>query len=273
MKKLALIFVFLSFFSANAEVKTFNRIVSLSPSVTEILFALGVGTSVVGVTNFCDWPLEVKDIKKIGGMTNPSIELVVASKPDLVVLTEDGNPPELLKRFKDLNINTYVFKAKRIKDLSGEIKRLAVKLGVEKNGVELSSSIESDIKEITSGNNFKDLKVVYIVWPDPLIVAGESTVINDALELLGLDNIAKVNAVQYPRYSIESLLLKDPHVIFIGNHSMTRSPAKKLLKKLTVMKAVIEGRVLFIGDALHRLGPRTSSGIKELSESLKTIKR
>lgn len=274
MKKILLILVCFVFLTNNVHGETnksYKRIVSLSPSTTEILFALGVGISVVGVTNFCDWPSEVKDIKKIGGMTNPSLELVVSAEPDLVILTHDGNPPEFLKRLKDLNINTYTFKAKRFSELGGEINRLASKLGVQESGVILSKSINQSIQEFSKIKKYKDLKALYIVWPDPLIVAGPNTAIDDAMRLIGLNNLASDSITQYPRFSIEEVLLRDPQVVFIGNHSITRAPGEKLLNKISSMSAVKEGRVFFIGDSLHRLGPRTTDGIKELVDSLKGV--
>src|ERR1700687_6031065 len=79
-----------------------RRIVSLAPSVTEILFAMGLGDNIVGVTSFCDYPEEAKKKQKIGGMSNPSLEAVVSLKPDIVVMTTDGNPKEFEERLRSL---------------------------------------------------------------------------------------------------------------------------------------------------------------------------
>ncbi|HKZ66012.1 MAG TPA: helical backbone metal receptor, partial [Chitinophagaceae bacterium] len=86
--------------------ETPNRIISLAPSVTEILFAAGFGDKIVGVTNFCDYPPEAKQKPKIGGMSNPSLETVVSLKPDIVVMTTDGNPQEFKQRLHSMKIKT-----------------------------------------------------------------------------------------------------------------------------------------------------------------------
>ena len=87
---------------------------SLAPSMTEILFAMGLGDNIVGVTSFCDYPEEAKKKPKIGGMSNPSLEAVVSLKPDIVVMTTDGNPKEFEERLRSLKITTYVFTARRL---------------------------------------------------------------------------------------------------------------------------------------------------------------
>ena len=119
-KSIIAIFVALSIVlishSVHAE-KTPDRIISLAPNITEILFALGLGERIVGVTNFCDYPEEAMNKQKVGGMTNPSLEAVVSLRPDIVVMTTDGNQKEFEKKVRSLKIKTYVFKARRISEL------------------------------------------------------------------------------------------------------------------------------------------------------------
>ena len=86
-----------------------NRIISLAQSMTEILFAAGHGDRIVGVTTFCDYPLEAKKKPKIGGMSNPSLEAIIALKPDIVVMTTDGNPEEIEHKLSSMKIKTHVF--------------------------------------------------------------------------------------------------------------------------------------------------------------------
>ena len=107
-----------------------GRIVSLAPSVTEILYDLGLGDQIIAVTTFCDYPPEAMAKPKIGGYSNPSIESIVAMKPDLVVMIDDGNPIEIQDRLKKLDIRTYVFRAKRLKELPQGIRDLGTALGI-----------------------------------------------------------------------------------------------------------------------------------------------
>src|SRR3990172_8997990 len=116
-----------------------RRIVSLAPSTTEILFALGLGDRTVGVTSFCDYPEEAKKKPKVGGMSNPSLEAIVSLKPDIVVLSVDGNPKEFEERLRSMKIRTYVFYSKRISELPKGIRDMGLALGVKKKAEELAS--------------------------------------------------------------------------------------------------------------------------------------
>jgi len=262
--------------SAAEEVSQPKRIVSLAPSMTEILFALGLGNNIVGVTTFCDYPEEAKKKPKIGGMSNPSLEAVLSLKPDIVVMTTDGNPKEFEERLISLKIKTYVFKARTIIELPQGIRSLAEALGVKTRGERLAKSIEDGVsKESRSSSRVNDRasqkKVLFIVWPEPLIVAGRGTAIDDAITLLGYDNIASHAATAYPKYSIEEVMRQAPDVIVIGKGSGMDMVAvsKGILRRLATIPAVKNNRVFYVGDGLYRLGPRVVQGIEELSACLK----
>ncbi len=124
-----------------------KRIISLAPSTTEILYALGLGDRIVGVTTFCDYPEAAKAKAKIGGMSNPSLEAVVSLKPDIVVMTTDGNPKEFEERLRSLKITTYVFTARRLSELPQGIRELGRALGVKNKADKLAHEIEGDIDE------------------------------------------------------------------------------------------------------------------------------
>ncbi len=253
-----------------------KRIVSLAPSMTEILFALGLGDNIVGVTTFCDYPEEAKKKLKIGGMSNPSLEAVLSLKPDVVVMTTDGNPKEFEERLIALKIKTYVFEARTLIGLPDGIRSLADALGVKARGERLAKSIEDGVQKAsraTSRVHDRALikKVLFIVWPEPLIVAGPGTAIDDAITLLGYDNIASRSATAYPKYSIEEVMLQAPDVLVIGKGSGMDMVAvsKGILRRLATVPAVKNGRVCYVGDGLYRLGPRVVQGIEELSACLK----
>ncbi|HXY55787.1 MAG TPA: cobalamin-binding protein [Nitrospirota bacterium] len=254
-----------------------KRIVSLAPNMTEILYALGLGDNIVGVTSFCDYPEEAKKKPKIGGMSDPSLEAVVSLKPDIVVMTTDGNPKEFEERLRSLEVHTYVSQARRLADLPRGIRELGVALGVRERADALADKIAAGIrnsagqKAALASPPSTPKKILFIVWPEPLIVAGPGTVINDAIALLRGENLAATAKTQYPKYSIEEAIRQAPDVIMIGKASGMDMQAisNGILQRLATVPAVKNGKVCFMGDSLYRLGPRVVKGIEELSECLK----
>ncbi len=262
--------------------ETPERIVSLAPSVTEALFALGLGDRVVGVTTFCDRPEAALKKPKIGGMSNPSLEEIVFLKPDLVVMTMDGNPKEVEDRLRALGIRTYVWKARKIAELAPAIRELGRTLGVSAEADVLAREIEQGIRKASSGERMVEnselrtphsalhRKAVFIVWPEPLIVAGRGTAIDDAMTIVGLENIAASAQTTYPRFSIEEVIRQAPEIIFIGKASGMdiRVVSKGILKKLASVPAAQNGNICYISDYLYRLGPRVVPGIEEMAACL-----
>ena len=252
--------------------ETPKRIISLAPNVTEILFALGLDDSVVGVTSFCDYPEAAKDKPKVGGMSNPSLERVVLLKPDLVIMTTDGNPKVFAERLGSFRIPIYVFRARTLSELPRGIRDLGSALGVREKADILAQELESSLKNLSqfSLHTARKEKVLFIIWPEPLIVAGPGTAIDDAITLLGHHNIAAESRSSYPKYSIEETILQSPDIIFIGKgHADIREMSKGLLKKLSRVPAVKNHRVFFLSDNLYRLGPRVIYGIEEMAACLK----
>jgi iron complex transport system substrate-binding protein len=195
-----------------------QRIISLAPNVTEILFAIGLGDKIVGVTQFCDYPEEAKGKTKVGGMSNPSLETVISLKPDIVILTTDGNPKEFEEKLRSLKIRTYVFRSRRLSELPAGIRDLGAALEVPDKARALAKNIEdtltkTSLRHIRTRNK---KKILFVVWPEPLIVAGSGTVINDTLVLFGQENIAARAKTAYPKYSVEEVIRQSPDIVFIG---------------------------------------------------------
>lgn len=253
-----------------------SRIVSLAPSITEILYDLGLEDRIAAVTDFCDYPQGAKNKPKIGGFANPSLEAIVAARPDLVVMTEDSNPSEVRNRLNKLGINTYVFRVKRLRELPQGIRNLGSVLGIRDKATRRAAEIEAQLESYTpkvqqSSSGDLRRKALFIIQPEPLIVAGPGTVIDDALTLLGLQNIAADAKTPYPKYSIEEVVLRKPDVIFIGRGPMSRNIPKKLLHKLGSMAAVQQGHLYYTSELLYRLTPKTMMGIEELAGYLNRI--
>jgi iron complex transport system substrate-binding protein len=252
------------------------RIISLAPNVTEVLYDLGLGEQVIAVSRYCDYPPAVKGKPKIGGMSNPSLEAIVAMKPDVVVLTDDGNPREIEERLRGLGIRTYVFRAKRLDDLPHEIRALGAALHARDRADRSARRIERAIRRYGKASRPAPVrfphKVLVVVQPEPLMVAGSGTAMNDVLALLGLHNIAANAQSGYPRYSLEEVIRQAPDVIFIGRgHDDMKAQSGRLLKRLHSLEAVRKGRVYYIGDSLFRMGPRITFGIAEIDGYVRNV--
>lgn len=249
-----------------------KRIISLAPSMTEIAYALGLGDNIVGVTIFCDYPEEAKKKRKIGGMSNPSLEAVLTLKPDIVLLTTDGNPREFEERLVSLKIKTFVSTARTLADLPQGIRELGKALRVKGRADKLATEIQAGIAKFKSSlvPRPSSRKVLFILWPEPLIVAGPGTVMDDAIRLLGFDNIAGKAKTAYPKYSLEEVIRQAPDVVFIGKATgmEMQELSVGLLKRVASAPAVKSGSVFYVSDNLYRLGPRVIKGIEELAECL-----
>jgi len=247
-----------------------ERIVSLAPNVTEALFDMGLGAQIIAVSTYCNYPPEVKTKPKIGGMSNPSLEAIVALKPDMVVLTDDGNPRMIERRLTGLNIPTYVFRARRLAELPGEIRKLGAAFDVRGQAERSARRIEKAYRHYATETKHSNLlfrkKAIFIVQPEPLIVAGPDTAIDDTLNLFGLTNIAADTRTRYPHFSLEELIRRSPDIIFIvKTHDTNNARTDPFLKKLSHLKAVRNGKVFYIGDPLLRMGPRITEGLDEMA--------
>ena len=271
MKHVLVMLALLFFLSGPASAEAPARIVSLAPNLTEILYDLGLGDRIAAVTIFCDYPAQAREKPKIGGLANPSLEAIVAMRPDMVVMTDDGNPAGLESRLRKLGIGTYIFRAKRLSELPAGIRDLGIALGAREPAFHRADVIEKSLhrlgKGLAEGSPRRAKEVLFVVQPNPLIVAGPGTAIDDSLKLLGLKNIASDAGSRYPNYSLEEVIVRAPGTILFGQGpGMSNEYAANVLKKLGSLDAVKKGRVCFIKDPLFRLGPRIIEGINEIRE-------
>ncbi|HOK06428.1 MAG TPA: helical backbone metal receptor [Syntrophales bacterium] len=249
-----------------------RRIVSLAPNITEILFALGLKERVVGVTTFCDHPPAVLRKKKVGGFSNPSLEAVIAAGPDAVIVTEDGNPPEIAARLKRAGIAVYVFRARKIAELPGAVRDMGRFLGVEGEARRLAASLERSLRDFAASaaprRRAGGAPALFVIQPEPLIVAGKRTIMDDAMSILGLTNIAADAPGFYPKYSLEETIRRQPRIVFIGQTKGMDEDVRRLLKRLATLPAVREGRVFTVRETLFRLGPRIVEGLEEMKRAV-----
>jgi len=241
-----------------------QRIVSLAPSITEVLFALGLGDRVIGVTTYCDYPPEATAKEKIGDTLRPSVEKIVALRADLVIASTASQLEQFIRKLDGLGIAVYVSNPRQVKDVAETIERLGALTGVTERARELSDKLQKRLAAI-------DLKVqaaprprvLIILSTEPLITAGGSTFVNDLIERAGGRSISANETAEYPQYSLETAVASRPEVIFL------QAQDARLPERLKETPAARSGRVFHIDDNLMlRPGPRIIDGVEQVAAEI-----
>ncbi|RMF92174.1 MAG: cobalamin-binding protein [Nitrospinota bacterium] len=245
-----------------------RRIVSLAPSLTEMLFALGVGDRVVGVTLYDDYPPEARQKPKIGGMNNPNLEKILSLQPDLVLATAAGNTQASVLRLASLGIPVYTLWPRTIGDILQELRKLGEVLNVPLQAEELVRSLQDRLDRVrTAVADFSPPRVLYVVWHNPLITVGKGSYIHDMIRLAGGENIAADAPLDYPTYSLEEVLVKKPEIIVVAAHAGKEGVAlRETWQRWRVIPAIAENRIFTVNaDLFNRPGPRVVDGVEQLA--------
>ena len=192
-----------------------TRIVSLAPSNTEILYALGLGPKVVGNTNYCDYPEEAKQCYKVGGFEDPSLEKIVAVKPDLVFATDIHM--QSLKVMEDAGLKVVILNAKTLEEVFENIRLVGKSTGNEDKAEQLNRELKERVDAVSARVSQMPADqrplVYYELWYEPYMSAGKDTLIAQLIRLAGGINMTDDNIEQYPKLSEEVIIKRNPAVM------------------------------------------------------------
>ncbi len=248
-----------------------SKIVSLSPSNTELLFALGLGDRIVGVTEFCDYPPEAKSKAKVGGFSEVDAERVVSLGPDLV-LASSLHVARVVPALEKLGMTVVVIDPKTSEDVLARIVFVGKLTGKEQEALELKGRLEGRIAA-TAGKAKVEGPAPRVFWMlgDGLFTAGPGTFVDDLITKAGGANVAAGAKTQWPELSMEAVVQADPEVIVIPGPE-GQAIAEKLRGDLAWqgVSAVKSGRFVFIPDQniVVRPGPRIADGLDQLAKGL-----
>ena len=248
-----------------------QRIVSLVPSVTEIAYALGGEDRLAGVTDFCDWPPEAQKKPRVGGMLAPNLELIIALKADLVVATTEGNRQETVDQLQRLGIPVFTVNPRRLSDVMTVIAQVGELTGRRAAVGPLVESLRRRVEAVDRAvRPYPRPKVLYVLWPEPLIVPGREGLVTELIDLAGGASVTAGEADSYPRFSLEAVVARAPEVIILARHGADGTPlARAPWERLTTLPAVRGGRVHSVdGTYLHRYGPRVVDGLELLARMI-----
>ena len=248
-----------------------KRIVSLVPSVTEIVYALGAERLLVGVTDFCDFPPEARTQPKVGGMVAPSLEAIVALKPDLVIATTEGTREDTVTQLSRLKVPVYLVAAHQAADVTSLITRLGELTGSASSAGPLVTRLEQRIEAVKKAvGPLARPRVLYVLWPEPLIVPGRGALVTELIHIAGGQSLTADDPDAWPRYSLEAAVARSPEVILLANHGAgTGAVEVEKWRRLASLPAVRSGRLLSVnGDLMHRYGPRFVDGLEQLARAI-----
>lgn len=252
-----------------------EKIVSLSPSNTEILFAIGAGDKVVGVTSYCDYPEQAKSVEKIGTFEGPNLELIQTVKPD-VVLAGGYIQEDLIASLEQLNIPVVSTEATDFSSIFDSIALIGKVTGNDANAEAVVKGMKDKIADIQSKVKDKAPKsVFYVVWTDPLTTAGGGTFINDMIKTAGGINTAE--KVEYwAKYSTEELTKDNPEYLFSSKFATNDGVTMDFYKNSPIFKnldSVKNGKVYLMSDdnIVSRAAPRVVEAIAEMAKVLHGI--
>ncbi len=249
-----------------------DKIISLAPGNTEILFALGLGEKVVGVDNFSNYPEEVESIEMIGDAFNLNMEKIIELEPDLI-LTLKRNEEEV-KEFEDFGIAVYTLDANNIENVLEDIIEIGKLTNSFTKAEELVSEMQGKIgkiKSLVADVSEEDKpKVFYMVENEPIWSTGSGTFINDMIEQVnGINIVAYDDLEGWLVYSLEKLIEHNPDVI-IAPKSLAPTPETITNdERFSSIKAALENRVVIVdGDLVTRIGPRIVEGFLQIAQAL-----
>jgi iron complex transport system substrate-binding protein len=249
-----------------------NRIVSLAPSLTETVYALGLQDHLVGDTEYCDYPADAQKKTKVGDTINPSLEQIAVLHPDLVLVTKGLNRLETVHALDNIGISSYATDPRTVNEIASSSRKLADVLGVPEAGASVAADMEhhlADLQQRLASSPPK--RVLFVVWHQPLISVGKHTFIADALRLAGAVSIVD-SEQDWPHVSLEEVARLQPDfLVFAASHSDSAAPTVNTLATLpgwSIVDAVTNRRFAVISDAVNRPAPRIVSAIEDLARQL-----
>jgi iron complex transport system substrate-binding protein len=253
-----------------------DRIVSLAPNLTEILFAIGLDNEIVGVTVDSDYPPRAAEKTKVGTFWQPNIEAVVAARPELVISLGFEQQKNLADRLKRIGYKNLIVNIEKVKDLFDAVERIGIATGNKQQANELISRIRTKLQQLAIlVDSDTNIRVLWVVQREPLRVAGRETFVNEMIELAGGENAIGPTVHKYPPIGAEQVMACNADVIIesaMGPDDIEgqRDRALQHWSKYQYLPAVANNRVYVIdGDTVSRLGPRLYEGTETIAGCLR----
>jgi len=247
-----------------------NRIISLAPNLTEIVFAIGAGHRLVGRTSYCDFPPEAKAVAEVGDTLNPSLERVIALQPQVVLISTSSQLQVFTQQLRDQNIAVFVTDPRDLEGVFRTIDQIGLIVGHQQQAELLIQKLRDRTNAVEQAVKDKQpVRVFFQVSAQPLIAPGRDAFVTDLIRRAGGISVTADVATAWPRYSNESALAAKPEAIILTTGGSMGTGNSTVTEALTQSPAVLAGRVYKINDDhLMRPGPRAVEGLEAMARAL-----
>ncbi|MHC4187729.1 MAG: ABC transporter substrate-binding protein [Planctomycetota bacterium] len=247
-----------------------ERIVSLAPNITEILFALGLEDKIIAVSGDSDFPVEAENKEKVGTFWQPNTESILAMKPDLVVTLSFEQQKSVAESLGRLGYPVLTLEIKRMEHLFTAIEKIGNATNHSPDAVKLINDIKDELHDCKLSIKNERAKVLWVIQSEPLRVAGRKTFLNEMIELAGGENAIGPTVQQYPAIGTEELFACGAEVIIhsaMGKNNIDEQQlaAERFWSRISNLPAVKNERIYVLdSDTILRLGPRIAEGVSQI---------
>jgi len=258
---------------ANREVRVYGkieRVITLAPNLTEIIYAIGAGDLLVGNTTYCDYPEQAKSVQKVGDTLQPNIERILALRPNLIFISTSSQLEAFARQLSEHGIPVYVSDPHDLEGVIYSIENIAKLLHREEQASELVGKLRGRITAVEAVvKNRKPVRVFYQLSAEPLYTAGRAAFVTDLIKRAGGVSVTAEVPEAWPRYSQESAVAAQPDAIVLPTGGSMGAANSDVAAGLERAPAVLNGKVFKIdGDLLVRPGPRAVDGLERLARAL-----
>lgn len=252
-----------------------QRVISMAPHATELLFAAGGGARVVGVMNYSDYPAAAKAIPLVDSNAQIDMERVLSLKPDLIVVWHTGNTARQIAQIESLGVPVFHSEPRRLAQVADNIERLGRLLGTVPAAQSAAGAYRAKLAALESRYGKRaQVSVFYQIWDQPLYTLNDAQIASDAIRVCGGRNVFGAMKVVAPEVGIEAVIAADPEAIMAGKRIDPANPGVKLWEPYRSMTAVKRGNLLTVdGELLTRPGPRAVEGAALLCEALDKVRQ
>lgn len=258
---------------AGREVRVYGkieRVISLAPNLTEIIYAIGASDLLVGNTTYCDYPEQAKNVQKVGDTLQPNIERILALRPNLIFISTSSQLEAFARQLSEHGIPVYVSDPHDVEGVFRSIHNLGRLLSRDQQADQLLGQLRNRTAVVEKAVSYgKSVRVFYQLSADPLYTAGRDAFVTDLIRRAGGSSVTAEIPEAWPRYSAESAVAAKPEAIILPTGGSMGAANSDVTTGLRDSPAVLNGKVIKIdGDLLVRPGPRAIDGLEQLARAL-----